>query len=126
MSKYIIIDDGYTATLAERQYDGSYKTINLSEKGALVRLLEEIAKDGSVSEAEANTELTLVERIERLREAGYGFSSDVLDEPENSGKHRDAWFDDGDNVYDTFWSFCAGATLEETVEAAEEHNNGRI
>ena len=125
MSKYIIIDDGYNATLGERQEDGSYKTLNLSEKGALVRILEEIANDGSVSEADPAAGLTLAGRIQRLREAGYGFSSDILDDPDNN-KHRDSWVGDSDDGYDGFWSFCNNATLEEVIEATEEHNNGRI
>lgn len=118
MSKYIIIDDGYTATLGERQEDGSYKTLDLSEKGALVRLLEEIANDGSVREAGVRTELTLDERIERLREAGYDISNSEVRYPTEI-RHRDALL--GDEL-----ATCMSGTLEEFVIDIEEDNNARI
>lgn len=117
MSKYIIIDDGYTATLGERQEDGSYKTLNLSEKGALVRLLEEIANDGSVSEGEA-AEPTLKERQEALEKLGYVF--DAADTIADIAVHRDI------DRADEYGIVCGVYTRTEAIELAEEHSNGRI
>lgn len=122
MSKYIIIDHGYTATLGERQEDGSYKTLDLSEKGALVRLLEEIANDGSVREAGVNIEpsspRTLEQRQAALEAVDYVF--DTSDSADDICVHRDIHHKDGD------FYVCGAYTRTEAIELAEEHYNGSL
>lgn len=122
MSKYIIIDFEGTAGLAERQEDGTYTPIPLTNKTALLTLLAEIANDGSVSEAEANTEskteLTLDQRQAALEKLGYEFDSN--DATDDIAVHRDI-FDD-----DEYPVVCGHYTRTEAIELVEEYNNGNL
>ena len=116
MSKYIIIDFEGTAGLAERQEDGTYAPVRLTEKAALVALLTEFANNGSLVASEP-AERTLDQRQADLEALGYVFDSG--DTAEDIYSHRDVWFEDD-------YVLCGYYSRTEALEEVEEHNNGRI
>lgn len=119
MSKYILVEGRYgDLALAKRTEDGTYATIDLEDKATLVALLVDLANDGSELTsvgAVAEPELTLEQRIERLRKWGYEIDEVDLKYPDNTAQHRDAMIGDDNPV-------CMYGTLEAFVTEVEEYH----